>query len=84
VREAARAAALRFAIVAEDTSDNSNDKLLPLLSKRGVPHVVAFTRAQLGAAVGQPPLSAIGVTSDSFADQLAGLFESGDSLGGTE
>jgi ribosomal protein L7Ae-like RNA K-turn-binding protein len=84
VREAAREAALRFAIVAEDASDNSNDKLLPLLSKCGVPYVVAFTRAQLGVAVGRAPVSAVGVTTESFASRLATLLESGDSLRGTE
>jgi ribosomal protein L7Ae-like RNA K-turn-binding protein len=70
VRDAARRGSLRFALVAEDTSDNSLDKLLPLLVKRGVPHVMAFTRAQLGAAVGRAPISAVGITLQSFAAQL--------------
>ena len=70
MREAARGGTLRFAIVAEDTSDNSLDKLLPLLEKRGLPHVVAFTRDELGAAVGRAPLSAVGITDANFAEQL--------------
>src|SRR5687767_5540110 len=74
VREAARSGSLLFAIVAEDTSDNSQDKLLPLLKTRGVPHVVAFARDQLGGAVGRAPLSAVGVTNASLAKQLAGVF----------
>lgn len=77
VREAARRGTVRFAIVAADTSDNSNDKLLPLLSKSGVPHVVAFTRAELGAAVGHAPLSAVGITQESLAGQIAIALESG-------
>ena len=77
VREAARRGTVRFAVVAADTSDNSNDKLLPLLSKRGVPHVVAFTRAELGAAVGYPPLSAVGITQASLAEQIGAALESG-------
>jgi ribosomal protein L7Ae-like RNA K-turn-binding protein len=84
VREAARGGFLRFAIVAKDTSDNSNDKLLPLLAKRGVPHVVAFTRAELGVAVGQAPLSAVGITAESFAGALRVALESANELGGTE
>jgi ribosomal protein L7Ae-like RNA K-turn-binding protein len=63
--------------VAADTSDNSIDKLLPLLLKRGVPHVVAFTRAELGIAVGHAPLSAVGVTQASLARQIAAIWESG-------
>ena len=70
MREAARGGTLRFAIVAEDTSDNSLDKLLPLLEKRGLPHVVAFTREELGAAVGRAPLGAVGITDSNFAEQL--------------
>jgi ribosomal protein L7Ae-like RNA K-turn-binding protein len=86
VREGARGGLLRFAIVAEDTSDNSNDKLLPLLAKRGVPHIVAFTRDQLGAAVGRGPLSAIGITDESLARQVSLRFtesESGAPVRGT-
>jgi ribosomal protein L7Ae-like RNA K-turn-binding protein len=70
VRDAARRGALRFVLVAGDTSDNSLDKLVPLLVKRGVPHVVGFTRAELGTAVGRAPLSAVGITNRSFAQQL--------------
>lgn len=70
MREAARSGTLRFAIVAEDTSDNSLDKLLPLLEKRGLPHVVAFTRDQLGAAVGRAPVSAVGITDENLALQI--------------
>lgn len=73
VREAARNGTLRLAIVAEDVSDNSLNKLLPLLQKRGTPHVVVFTRDQLGAAVGRGPLSAVGLTSESFASRLSAV-----------
>ena len=83
VREAARRGTVHFAVVAADTSDNSNDKLLPLLSRRGVPHVVAFTRAELGAAVGHAPLSAVGITQASLARQIAAALESGVAERGT-
>jgi ribosomal protein L7Ae-like RNA K-turn-binding protein len=69
--------------VAEDVSENSLDKLLPLLEKRGVPHAVLFTRDQLGQAVGRSPLSAVGVTHPSFAEKLRALL-SGAESGGTE
>jgi ribosomal protein L7Ae-like RNA K-turn-binding protein len=80
VRDAARRGALRFALGAEDTSDNSLDKLVPLLVKRGVPHVMAFTRDQLGAAVGRAPISAVGITLQSFAEQLKLLLGRGSEV----
>jgi ribosomal protein L7Ae-like RNA K-turn-binding protein len=83
VRDAARSGTLRFALVAADVSDNSLDKLLPLLQKRDVPHVVMFTRDQLGQAVGRSPLSAVGITQPSFAKQLRALLPGGES-GSTE
>ena len=73
---------LRFALVAADVSDNSLDKLLPTLRKRGVPHAVMFTRDQLGQAVGRSPLSAVGITHPGFAEKLRALLpapESGES-----
>ena len=86
VRDAARNGILRFAFVASDVSDNSLDKLLPLLQKRGVPHAVMFTRDQLGQAVGKAPLSAVGITQQSFALKLRALLpdaESGEGNRGT-
>ena len=73
VREAVRAGDVILAIVAADASDNSLDKLVPLLEKRGVAHVVRYDRAQLGDAVGKAPLSAVGLTDASFAARLQEL-----------
>jgi len=73
VRDAVRGGEVLFVIVAADVSDNSLDKLVPLLEKRGVPHVVRFDRAQLGDAVGKAPLSAVGLTDASFAARLKDL-----------
>ena len=46
-----------------------------------MPHVVMFTRDQLGQAVGKSPLSAVGITHPGFAEQLQALLpsESGES-----
>lgn len=73
VREAVRAGAAHLVIVAADASDNSRDKLEPLLGARGVPWIVAYDRAALGAAVGRAPLSAIGVTDRRLAERLREL-----------
>lgn len=81
VREAAVAGELRFAIVASDASENSRRRLVPVLEARGVPHAVAFDRDRLGAAVGRAPLSAVGVTSASFAGRVRDLVGHDSSAG---
>jgi len=73
VREAARGGSLRFALLAEDASDNSRGKLEPLLEALNIPRVRRFARADLGAAVGKAPLSAVGVVEQPLADRLQAL-----------
>jgi ribosomal protein L7Ae-like RNA K-turn-binding protein len=73
VREAARSGSLHLAIVAADASSNSRGKLLPLLDARGIRYVVKFDRAELGAAVGRAPLSAVGIVDAKLAGRLQGL-----------
>mgnify|MGYP001220134998 CR=1 FL=1 len=73
VRSAARRGELAFALVAEDASHNTMDKLLPLLRAKGVAYVVRFSRAELGAAVGRAPLGALGVTDASLAGRVRAL-----------
>ena len=67
VREAARSGNLHFALIAADASDNSRDKLLPLLDARQVAYAVVYDRAALGGAVGRAPLSAVGITERKLA-----------------
>jgi ribosomal protein L7Ae-like RNA K-turn-binding protein len=70
VRDAARSGALQLAVIAADASGNSRGKLLPLLTARGVSHVIRFNRNELGAAVGRAPLSAVGVLDPALARRL--------------
>lgn len=70
VREAARSGTLQYAFVASDVSDNSRDKLVPLLEARRIPYAALFDRAALGAAVGKAPLSALGITETKFASRV--------------
>jgi ribosomal protein L7Ae-like RNA K-turn-binding protein len=83
VRDGAVEGMVQFAIVAADASENSRAKLLPVLESRGIAHAVAFDRDRLGAAVGRPPLSAVGVTSASFAGRVQDLLGQ-DGLSGME
>ena len=84
VRVAARTATLRFAIVAKDVSANSLDKLVPLLDARGIPYVRAFTRDELGAAVGKAPLSAIGITDETLSLRIRRELEGEGTEGGPQ
>ena len=70
VREAARGEGLRLVLLATDASENSREKLVPLLTARGISHVIRYERNELGAAVGRGPLSAVGVLDRALADRL--------------
>jgi ribosomal protein L7Ae-like RNA K-turn-binding protein len=70
VREAARAGSLHFVLVASDLSDNSRDKLLPLLEARQIPYAMVANRDALGGAVGRAPLSALGITERKLAQRV--------------
>ena len=59
-------------LLAQDASEVQLDKVLKILRHRGIPRVTLGSRAELGAAVGAAPLSAVAVTDESFASQLTG------------
>jgi ribosomal protein L7Ae-like RNA K-turn-binding protein len=73
VREGVAADAIRCVILAADASDNAQEKVLPLLERRGVPHAVRSERATLGAAVGKSELSAVGITDRGLAERCMAL-----------
>jgi ribosomal protein L7Ae-like RNA K-turn-binding protein len=73
VRLAVRSDAVRFVLLAADSSANSRAKLVPLLDAKQVPYAEAFNRDALGEAVGRPPLSAVGLTVESFAARVQEL-----------
>lgn len=54
-------------LLAADTSPTQSKKLVPLLQARGVPYAACLTRAEMGAASGLGPVSALGFTDRNFA-----------------
>ena len=60
----------RLVLLAQDASQVQRDKVLKLLRHRETPRVVLGSRAELGAAVGSAPVSALAVTEAGFANQL--------------
>ena len=69
-RRAVREGRARLVLIAEDASAAQLKKIMGLLEHRTVPHRAAGARGDLGAAVGAPPLSAVAVTRQEFAEPM--------------
>lgn len=54
-------------IVAEDASNNTQDRLLSLANRRNIPCVQLGTRESLGLAIGKSPRSAVAIEDTHFA-----------------
>jgi len=72
VREAIRTGSARLVLLAEDASPGQLDKVRRTLRKNPVRAESVGDRAALGAAVGLAPISALALTSESFAEQVYG------------
>lgn len=70
VRRALRAGEARLVIVAGDASTVQLKKVRGLLEHREVPCRTLGDRSFMGAALGGPPLSAVAVTEEGFAERL--------------
>jgi len=60
----------KLVLVAGDASPVQLKKVEGIASQKGIPTVVLGDRGVLGAAVGEPPLSAVAVTDAGFAHRL--------------
>lgn len=67
MRDAARRGKLKLALVARDASQNSMDKVVPLLTARGVAILEGFTSAELAVACGRESVSVLGVLDAGLA-----------------
>jgi ribosomal protein L7Ae-like RNA K-turn-binding protein len=67
VREAVRKDEVRVAVVAADASENSREKILPLLAAREVPTIEVPSAAALGQAAGKDTTAVVGVTDVQMA-----------------
>jgi len=67
VREAAKRNKLAFAVVATDASENSLDKVVPLLNARRVRFVEVPSASELGAAVGRDQTAVVGIVDRQLA-----------------
>ena len=67
VREAAKRGKVQVAIVAPDVSRHSKDKILPLLTARGIIVMEGPSAAALGAAVGRETTAVVGIVDRDLA-----------------
>jgi ribosomal protein L7Ae-like RNA K-turn-binding protein len=77
VRDAAKRGRLKIALVASDASQNSLDKVISLLPRRGVRTFEDFSAAELGAVAGRESVAVIGVSDAGIARGIIGVI-SGD------
>jgi ribosomal protein L7Ae-like RNA K-turn-binding protein len=73
VRQAVRDGEVAWVLLAADASPTQQAKLLPLLEARTTPYHRLLARAEVGAAVGRAPLSAVGLTDANFARRAIAL-----------
>ena len=71
VRRAIREGEAQLVLIAEDASSTQVDKVRTTMHDRTIPQVILGDRNTLGAALGLGPLTAVAVTSESLAQQLA-------------
>jgi ribosomal protein L7Ae-like RNA K-turn-binding protein len=77
VRENAKKNKVAFAIVAQDASHHSLDKVVPLLNARRIRFVEVPSAAELGGAVGRETTAVVGIVDRQLAKGIRELVESG-------
>jgi ribosomal protein L7Ae-like RNA K-turn-binding protein len=73
VREASKRNKVFLAVVATDASQNSLDKVVPLLNARRVRFIEVPSAAELGAAVGRNQTAVVGIVDRQLAAGVSDL-----------
>src|SRR4051812_48885139 len=73
VREASKRNKVFLAVVAVDASQNSLDKVVPLLNARRVRFIEVPSAAELGAAVGRNQTAVVGIVDRQLAAGVSDL-----------
>jgi ribosomal protein L7Ae-like RNA K-turn-binding protein len=77
VREGIRKDKVAFAIVASDASQNSLDKIVPLLNARRVRFIEVPSATELGGVAGRESAAVVGIVDRQLAKGIRELVESG-------
>ncbi len=80
-RRAIQDGSASLVVLAQDASSVQQQKVLRLLAHRETPRASVGSRADLGAAIGSAPVSAIAITAKSFAEQVLGRLSADDQVG---
>jgi ribosomal protein L7Ae-like RNA K-turn-binding protein len=75
VREAAQKGTLQLALVGSDASENSLDKVVPLLRAKGVRMIEGISAAALGGAAGKEATTVIGIVDANLAKGIRGVVD---------
>jgi ribosomal protein L7Ae-like RNA K-turn-binding protein len=70
VRSAAHRGRLALAVIASDVSENSRDKVVPLLKAKGIESVEGPTGNELGQTVGKEITAVVGVLDTALANGI--------------
>jgi ribosomal protein L7Ae-like RNA K-turn-binding protein len=76
VREAARSNKVVYALVASDASENSREKVVPLLNARRIRFIEVPSAVELGAAVGREQTTVVGIVDRQLAAGVRRIVES--------
>ncbi len=80
-REAAFKGDLKLAVVAADTAVNSRDKIVPLLTARGITMIATDSAEALGRSVGRATTAVVGVLDAKLARGIRAAHEDRENLG---
>ncbi len=80
-REAAFKGTLRLAVVAADAAVNSRDKIVPLLTARGITMIATDSAEALGGSVGRATTAVVGVLDVKLARGIRAAHEDRENLG---
>lgn len=84
VREQARKGALKLALVAQDASHNTRDKVLPMLLAKRI-HIIEWpSAAELGGVAGRESTAAIGIVDQALARGIRDAVDSVPTTGPTD
>jgi ribosomal protein L7Ae-like RNA K-turn-binding protein len=75
VRESAKANKVFYALVAADASENSREKIVPLLNARRVRFIEVPSAVELGAAVGRDKTAVVGIVDRQLAAGVRQIVE---------
>ena len=84
MKSAALKGRIALAIIASDASRHSAEKIIPLLTARGVALVVGPDALALGSALGRSAVAAVGIMDNQLAAGIARAIETGGNTGQAE